>query len=223
VDVLTLFPGIVTGALGESIMKRAQASGALDLRVHQIRDHTTDKHRTADDSPFGGGPGMVMKCEPVFLCAEAVLGNPLPDIPRILLCPQGKPFTQSRARDLARLPRFALICGHYEGVDERIREHLATEELSLGDYVLTNGALAAAIVIDAVARLLPGVLGDDASSADESHSHGLLEYPHYTRPADFRGWKVPDILLSGDHGKIELWRRDQSRLRTEQRRPDLLT
>jgi tRNA (guanine37-N1)-methyltransferase len=224
VDVLTLFPGIVTGALGESMMRRAQDAGLLTLRTHQIREHTTDRHRTTDDSPFGGGPGMVMKCEPLFACAEAALGHPLPaDVPRILLCPQGRPFTQSIARELARLPRFALICGHYEGVDERVREHLATDEISIGDYVLTNGALAAAVVIDAVVRLIPGVLGDDTSSADESHSaSALLEYPQYTRPAEFRGWKVPDILLSGDHGRIAQWRREQSLARTRARRPDLL-
>lgn len=221
VDVLTLFPGIVTGALGESIMKRAQEAGLLDVRLHQLRDYAIDKHRITDDRPYGGGPGMVMKCEPVFAAVESILGPELAATPRILLCPQGAPFSQETARRLAAIPRFLLICGHYEGVDERIRECLATEQISIGDYVLTNGALAAAVVIDAVARLLPGVLGDAGSSVDESHSAGALEYPQYTRPPDFRGHRIPEILLSGNHAAIEAWRREQSRLRTLARRPDL--
>ncbi len=221
IDVLTLFPGIVSGALGESIMGRAQKGGLLDLRLHQLRDYATDKHRITDDRPYGGGPGMVMKCEPIFAAAEAILGEALPSTPRILLSPQGVPFGQEIARRLATLPRILLICGHYEGVDERIREGLATEELSIGDYVLTNGALAAAVVIDAVARLIPGVLGHEGSSADESHAGQGLEYPQYTRPVEFRGRRVPEILLSGNHAAIEAWRREQSRQRTLQRRPDI--
>jgi len=221
IDVVTLFPGIVSGALGESIMGRAQKSGRLDLRLHQIRDYATDKHKITDDRPYGGGPGMVMKCEPVFAAVETVLGPDLPSVPRILLSPQGRVFSQKIARRLAALPRFLLICGHYEGVDERIREHLASEAISLGDYVLTNGAIAAAVVIDAVVRLSPGVLGDEGSHADESHSGCGLEYPQYTRPPDFRGHRVPEILLSGNHAAVEAWRREQGRARTLNSRPDL--
>lgn len=221
IDVVTLFPGIVSGALGESIMGRAQKSGRLDLRLHQLRDYATDKHRITDDRPYGGGPGMVMKCEPVFAAVEDILGADLPSTPRILLSPQGQPFTQGIARRLAELPRFLLICGHYEGVDERIREHLASEAISIGDYVLTNGALAAAVVIDSVVRLVPGVLGDEGSHADESHSGQGLEYPQYTRPPDFRGHVVPEILLSGNHAAVEAWRREQGRARTVKSRPDL--
>ncbi|HPA17421.1 MAG TPA: tRNA (guanosine(37)-N1)-methyltransferase TrmD [Verrucomicrobiae bacterium] len=221
VDVVTLFPGIIAGALGESIMGRAQKAGFLDLRLHQLRDYATDKHKITDDRPYGGGPGMVMKCEPVFAAVESILGPELPSTPRILLSPQGIPFSHETARRLASLPRFLLICGHYEGVDERVREHLATEELSIGDYVLTNGALAAAVVIDAVVRLIPGVLGDEGSPHDESHSGSGLEYPQYTRPPEFRGHTVPEILLSGHHGAVEAWRREQARARTLERRPDL--
>lgn len=221
IDVLTLFPGIVSGALGESIMGRAQKSGRLDLRLHQIRDYATDKHKITDDRPYGGGPGMVMKCEPVFAAVETVLGPELPSVPRILLSPQGQVFSQEIARRLAALPRFLLICGHYEGVDERIREHLASEAISLGDYVLTNGAIAAAVVIDAVVRLIPGVLGDEGSHADESHSCGGLEYPQYTRPPEFRGHRVPEILLSGNHAAVDAWRRQQAKARTLKSRPDL--
>ncbi|MCC6352567.1 MAG: tRNA (guanosine(37)-N1)-methyltransferase TrmD [Verrucomicrobiae bacterium] len=221
VDVVTLFPGIVAGALGESIMGRAQKAGLLDLRLHQLRNHATDKHRITDDRPYGGGPGMVMKCEPVFAAVESILGPDLATTPRILLSPQGTPFSQEIARRLVTLPRILLICGHYEGVDERIREQLATEELSIGDYVLTNGALAAAVVIDAVARLIPGVLGDAGSPADESHSGQGLEYPQYTRPVEFRGSRVPEILLSGNHAAVDAWRREQSRARTLRQRPDI--
>lgn len=221
VEVVTLFPGIVAGALGESIMGRAQKAGLLDLRLHQLRDYATDKHRITDDRPYGGGPGMVMKCEPVFAAVESILGPDLATTPRILLSPQGAPFSQEAARRLVSLPRFLLICGHYEGVDERIREHLATEEISIGDYVLTNGALAAAVVIDAVARLIPGVLGDEGSPTDESHSGQGLEYPQYTRPVEFRGSRVPEILLSGNHAAVDAWRREQSRTRTLRQRPDI--
>lgn len=221
VDVVTLFPGIVAGALGESILKRAQEAGLLELGVHQLRDYATDKHRITDDRPYGGGPGMVMKCEPVFAAVESILGPALSTVPRILLSPQGPLFTQETARRLAALPRFLLICGHYEGVDERIRECLATEELSIGDYVLTNGAIAAAVVIDAVVRLIPGVLGHEDSTLDESHGSGGLEYPQYTRPPEFRGQAVPEILLSGNHAAIDTWRREQSRRRTIATRPDI--
>lgn len=221
VDVVTLFPGIVGGALGESIMGRAQKAGLLDLRLHQLRDYATDKHRITDDRPYGGGPGMVMKCEPVFAAVESILGPDLAATPRILLSPQGTPFSQEIARRLVTLPRFLLICGHYEGVDERIRAHLSTEEISIGDYVLTNGALAAAVLIDAVVRLIPGVLGDEGSPTDESHSGQGLEYPQYTRPVEFRGSRVPDILLSGNHAAVDAWRREQSRARTLRHRPDI--
>jgi tRNA (guanine37-N1)-methyltransferase len=190
----------------------------LEIQAHQLRDWATDKHRTTDERPYGGGPGMVLKCEPMFAAVESVLGEEFARVPRILLCPQGRRFTQKVARELAELPRFCLICGHYEGVDERIRQHLATDELSIGDYVLTNGALAAAVVVDAVARLIPGVLGDETSAQSESHSDGLLEYPHYTRPPQFREWGIPEILLSGNHAAIERWRRAESEKRTAQRR-----
>jgi tRNA (guanine37-N1)-methyltransferase len=218
IDVFTLFPGMFRGPFEESILKRAQDEGLLSLALHNIRDATTDKHHIVDDYPYGGGAGMVMKPEPVFASVEAVYqGGPI-----ILLTPQGRLFTQAEAQRLAREPRLSLICGHYEGVDERIRAHLATDELSIGDYVLTGGELAAMVVIDAVSRLVPGVLGAPASAVEESHSSGLLEYPHYTRPPDFRGWQVPPILLSGNHGAVDRWRRKEALRRTRARRPDLL-
>lgn len=223
VDVLTLFPEIVHGALDASMMKKAQASGHLQLELHQLRNFAVDKHGTVDDKPYGGGAGMVMRCEPFFDAVESILGDKFETTPRILLCPQGKVFNQAKAMALSRLPRFLLLCGHYEGVDERVREHLATEEISLGDFVLTNGALAAAVVIDAVTRLIPGVLGDEASLCEESHAQSVLEYPHYTRPPEFRGYDVPEILLSGHHAAIAQWRAEQSRLRTQEKRPDLLS
>ncbi|HEU5368216.1 MAG TPA: tRNA (guanosine(37)-N1)-methyltransferase TrmD [Ktedonobacterales bacterium] len=218
IDVFTLFPGMFRGPFEESILKRAQDEGLLTLALHNIRDATTDKHHIVDDYPYGGGAGMVMKPEPVFVSVEAIYqGGPI-----ILLTPQGRLFTQADAQRLAQEPRLSLICGHYEGVDERIRAHLATEELSIGDYVLTGGELAAMVVIDAVSRLVPGVLGAPASAVEESHSSGLLEYPHYTRPPDFRGWQVPPILLSGNHGAVARWRRKEALRRTRARRPDLL-
>jgi tRNA (guanine37-N1)-methyltransferase len=223
VDVVTLFPEIVHGALDASMMKRAQAAGHLKLQLHQLRQFAVDKHGTVDDKPYGGGAGMVMRCEPLFDAVETILGDAFSTTPRILLCPQGKPFDQAKANELSKLPRFLLICGHYEGVDERVRQHLATDEISLGDYIITNGALAAAVVIDAVARLIPGVLGDEHSASEESYSQALLEYPHYTRPSDFRGHLVPEILLSGHHAAIAQWRAEQSRLRTQKKRPDLLS
>ena len=219
IDVLTLFPAMFAGPLDESIIMRARKAGLLDLNIHQLRDWTHDRHKTVDDKPFGGGPGMLMKCEPLF---EAVESLKRAETKVILLLPGGRKFTQQIARELSQEKDLLLVTGHYEGFDERVRTLLADDELSIGDYVLTNGALPAMVVIDAVTRLLPGVLGDDASSADESFSAGLLEYPQYTRPAEFRGEKVPDVLLSGNHAEIEKWRREQAKLRTEKRRPDLL-
>jgi tRNA (guanine37-N1)-methyltransferase len=237
-DIFTLFPQMFQGPFTESILKRAVEAGLLELHVHDIRAYATDKHRVCDDYPYGGGAGMVMKPEPVFAAVESVLGPEVrnvdgggssgtpdaPDsapVPVILLTPQGRLFTQEVARELARQPRLALICGHYEGVDERIRQHLVTDEISLGDYVLTGGELPAMVLVDAVARLAPGVL-DGESTVQESHAEGLLEYPHYTRPPEFRSWRAPDMLLSGHHGRIAAWRRQQSLLRTLRRRPDLL-
>ena len=219
IDVLTLFPGMFAGPLDESIVGRARETGRLDLRIHNLRDYTHDRHRTVDDRPFGGGPGMVLKPEPVYEAVEALAGV---ETRVILLTPSGRRFDQAVARELAQLPHLLLLCGSYEGVDERVQEALVDDELSIGDYVLTNGALPAMVVIDAVTRLLPGVLGDDASSLDESFSHGLLEYPQYTRPAEFRGVPVPAVLLSGNHAEIARWRAEQSRRRTAGRRPDLL-
>src|SRR5437867_2239029 len=218
IDVLTLFPEMFAGPLDESIVKRARAAGLLDLSIHNLREYTHDRHRTVDDKPFGGGPGMLLKPEPIF---EAVEQLARAETRVILLSPVGRQFNQSLARELAPQTHLLLICGSYEGFDERVREALADDELSIGDYVLTNGALPAMVIIDAVTRLLPGVLGDEESAREESFSHGLLEYPQYTRPADFRGMKVPDVLLSGDHAEIEKWRREQAKKRTAARRPEL--
>ena len=219
IDVLTLFPGMFAGPLDESIIKRARETGRLELRVHYLRDYTHDRHKTVDDRPFGGGPGMLLKPEPIFEAVEALAG----DTARVvLLSPSGRTFSQAIARELSTVGHLLLVSGHYEGFDERIREQLADDELSIGDYVLTNGGLPAMVIVDAVTRLLPGVLGDDESSADESFSHGLLEYPQYTRPAEFRGLKVPEVLLSGNHAEIARWRAEQARLRTQAQRPDLL-
>ena len=219
IDVLTLFPAMFAGPLDESIIMRARKKGLLDLNIHQLRDWTHDRHKTVDDKPFGGGPGMLMKVEPLF---EAVESLQRAETKVILLSPSGRKFDQSIARELAQEKDLLLVTGHYEGFDERVREGLADDVLSIGDYVLTNGALPAMVVIDAVARLLPGVLGDDASSSDESFSQALLEYPQYTRPADFRGMKVPEVLMNGNHAEIEKWRREQAKLRTKEQRPDLL-
>ncbi len=219
IDVLTLFPAMFAGPLDESIIMRARKKGLLDLKIHQLRDWTHDRHKTVDDKPFGGGPGMLMKVEPLF---EAVESLQRPETKVILLSPSGRKFSQQIARELSQEKDLLLVTGHYEGFDERVRESLADDELSIGDYVLTNGALPAMVVIDAVARLLPGVLGDDDSSRDESFSHGLLEYPQYTRPSEFRGMKVPEVLLNGNHAEIEKWRREEAKLRTEKQRPDLL-
>lgn len=226
-EVFTLLPDVFSPYLESSILQRARQRGLLDVRIHNIRDYTHDRHHTTDDTPYGGGGGMVMKPEPVFEAVEAVLGlmsvqtQPV-EVPVILLTPQGRVFTQRVAEEYSRYERIALLCGRYEGVDERIRAHLVTDEISIGDYVLTGGELPALIVIDAIARLLPEVLGDPTGAEDDSHSMGLLEYPHYTRPPEFRDWKVPDVLLSGDHAKIEKWRREQALLRTFAKRPDML-
>ena len=217
VDVLTLFPAMFAGPLDESIISRARESGRLELAIHDLRDWTHDRHRTVDDEPYGGGPGMVLKPEPIFEAIEA-LTNDTTQV--VMLTPQGEPFGQPKARALSAHGHLLLLCGSYEGFDERIRTRVH-HEISIGDYVLTNGALPAMVVIDAVTRLLPGVLGDDASSAEESFSEGMLEYPQYTRPADFRGMKVPEVLLSGNHAEIEKWRREQAAQRTAERRPDL--
>ena len=219
IDVLTLFPGMFLGPLDESIIKRARESGRLDLKIHNLRDYAHDRHRTVDDRPFGGGPGMLLKPEPIFEAVED-LGREMTRV--ILLSPSGRTFNHAIASELAQFEHLLLVSGHYEGFDERVRDQLADDELSIGDYVLTNGALPVMVVVDAVTRLLPGVLGDDESANEESFSHGLLEYPQYTRPADFRGMKVPEVLLSGNHAEIARWRGEQARLRTQERRPDLL-
>jgi tRNA (guanine37-N1)-methyltransferase len=229
-EVFTLLPEVFPSYLETSILKRARERGLIDVRVHNIRDYTHDKHHTTDDTPYGGGGGMVMKPEPVFEAIESVLGlaspptppKPESNIPIILLTPQGRVFNQSIAKELSAYPRIALLCGRYEGIDERIREHLVTDEISIGDYVLTGGEIPALILIDAISRLLPNVLGDPTGAEDDSHAMGLLEYPHYTKPSEYRDWKVPEILLSGDHAKIEKWRREQALERTYSKRPDML-
>jgi len=221
-DVFTLFPDILVSPLQESILKRAQEMGRLSVALHNIRDYAADKHHITDDYPYGGGGGMVMKPEPIFAAVEGVLGEALSTTPTVLLCPQGRLFNQEVARELAGSTRLALICGRYEGVDERVRRFLVTDEISIGDFVLTGGELPALVIIDAVARLLPGVLGDAGATLDDSHAGGLLEYPHYTRPAEFRGHAAPEILLSGHHAQVALWRRRESLRRTWERRPDLL-
>ncbi|MDY6874387.1 MAG: tRNA (guanosine(37)-N1)-methyltransferase TrmD [Chloroflexota bacterium] len=221
-DVFSLFPEVFPPYLNMSILKRAQEAGQLEVQTHNIRDWATDKHNTTDDTPYGGGGGMVMKPEPLFAAVEAVLGSP-PECPVILLSPQGRPFTQKIAFDLAEKPHLALVCGRYESLDERIREHLVSDSISIGDYVLTGGELPALVLIDALTRLQPGVLGDPKAPTDDSHATGLLEYPHYTRPPEFRGWSIPDVLLSGNHAEIDRWRRQESLRRTLRLRPDLLS
>src|SRR6266446_3353949 len=223
IDILTLFPEVCRAPLSESMMKRAQESGALDLRIHNLRDWTTDKHHVVDDAPFGGGQGMVMKPEPIFAAVEDLQSKIESRKSKIvLMSPAGRRFNQELATEFSRESHLIVICGHYEGVDHRVIEHLVDAEISIGDYVLTNGAIAAVVFVDAVARLLPGVLGDEQSAVDDSFSGGLLEGPQYTRPSDFRGWKVPDVLLSGNHGEIAKWRKEQGRQRTRKNRPDLL-
>jgi len=224
IDILTLFPEICRAPLNASMMKRAQESGALELGIHNLRDWTTDKHHVVDDAPFGGGQGMVMKPEPIFAAVEDLKSRfENRDSKILLMSPTGRKLDQSVATALSSEQHLIIICGHYEGVDHRVVEHLVDEEISIGDYVLTNGAIAAAVLVDAVARLRPGVLGDEQSAADDSFSGGLLEGPQYTRPSEFRGWKVPDILLSGNHGEIAKWRKEQARQRTQKNRPDLLS
>ncbi len=220
-DVFTLFPGVFQPYLDSSILQRAKEKQLINVNLYNIRDWTADKHHVTDEPPYGGGGGMVMKAAPIFDAIESVLGAP-PRCPVILMSPQGRPFTTAVARELAALPHIALLCGRYEGVDERVREYLVTDQISIGDYVLTGGELPAMIVIDAVSRFLPGVLGDPDGADDDSFSNGLLEYPHYTRPEEYRGWKVPEVLLSGNHAEIARWRREQSILRTKKNRPDLL-
>jgi tRNA (guanine37-N1)-methyltransferase len=223
IDIITIFPSMFAPVLGESIIKRAQQKRKVKILIHDLRDYTLDKHRKVDDRPFGGGSGMVLCAEPIFRAVEAL--NPKPETrnPKvILLTPQGKTLTQKLAKTLSREKHLILICGHYEGVDERVRRHLADEEISIGDYVLTGGELPAMVLVDALVRLVPGVLGDKNSLNFESFTGNLLEYPQYTRPADFRGFRVPAVLLSGDHQKIERWRRQQAAGRTKNRRPDLL-
>src|SRR3954468_5640424 len=218
IDVFTIFPDYLAGPLGLSLIARARDRGIVDLRLHDPRDHTDDRHRTVDDTPFGGGPGMVMRPEPIFDAVEAVQ----PPRPLLLLSASGRRFDQAYARELAATDGFSLLCGRYEGVDQRVADHLCDGEVSVGDFVLSGGEGAALVVIEAVARLLPGVMGNEASADEESFSAGRLEYPQYTRPADFRGWTVPEVLRSGDHGRIERWRRAAALARTLERRPDLV-
>ena len=218
IDVLTIFPELVTGFAGHSLLGRAVERGTVDLRVHDLRDATTDVHRTVDDSPFGGGAGMVLRPEPVFDTVE----RERPPRPLLLLGPGGRRFDQAAARELAAGEGFSLLCGRYEGIDARVRDHLVDGELSIGDYVLAGGEVAALVVIEAVTRLLPGVMGNATSATEESFADGLLEYPQYTRPAEYRGWSVPEVLRSGDHGRVERWRRAQSIAQTVRVRPDLI-
>jgi len=219
VDIISIFPGICAGPLNESMMKRAQELGYLELHLHQLRDWTHDRHRITDDMPYGGGQGMVMKAEPIFEAVEALR---TPGCRVLFPSAQGRVFDHQRALGLSREAHLIFICGHYEGVDQRVIDHLVDEEISLGDYVLTNGAIASAVIVDAVVRLIPGVLGDAKSAAEDSFSEGLLEGPQYTRPVEFRGWRVPEVLLSGNHAAIAAWRAEQAREKTRERRPDLL-
>lgn len=220
-DILTLFPGMFDGPLTESIIKRAVQDGHIEIRLHNIRDFAFDRHKTADDYPYGGGAGMVMKPEPLAACIEAVRDE-RPSARIILTTPQGRPFNQSYAEELANEQELVIICGRYEGVDERVRELLVDDEVSIGDFVLTGGEIAAMVIVDAVSRLVPGVLGSENSAADDSFSDGLLEYPQYTRPSEFRGSAVPEVLLSGNHQEIARWRRRMALQRTRRKRPDLL-
>jgi tRNA (guanine37-N1)-methyltransferase len=233
IDIITLFPEICRAPLNESMMKRAQENRVLELRIHNLRDWTSDKHHIVDDAPFGGGQGMVMKPEPIFAAVEELkqktsnAQRPTSNVEGqeskvILMSPAGRRFDQKTATELSKESHLIVICGHYEGVDHRVIEHLIDEEVSIGDYVLTNGAIAAVVLVDAIVRLIPGVLGDEQSAHDDSFREGLLEAPQYTRPAEFRGWKVPDILLSGNHAEIVKWREEQAKKRTHKNRPDLL-
>ena len=223
IDIVTLFPEMFTGPFGESIIKRAVERGLVEIHLHNLREHGLGRHRQVDDYPYGGGPGMILRVEPLFAAVEEVKAKVgREDIPVILLSPQGRLFSQKVAQELARQPNLILLCGHYEGVDERVREHLVTDELSIGDYVLTGGELPAMVVVDAVVRLLPGVLGAEEGTREDSHAIGLLEYPQYTRPKEFRSWGVPEVLLSGNHAEIAKWRLEQALKRTQERRADLL-
>jgi tRNA (guanine37-N1)-methyltransferase len=225
IDILTLFPQVFEAQFNYGIFKRAIDNGLVQVNPVNIRDYTHDKHHTADDYPYGGGAGMVMKPEPIFEAVEAIktgLDKEQDEVPVILLTPQGRLFSHGIARELSQHPHMILICGHYEGIDERVVEHLATDTISIGDYVLTGGEIPAMVVADAILRLVPGVLGSDESPLDDSHANGLLEYPQYTRPAEYRGWEVPEVLLSGNHAQIAKWRREQIIKRTLERRPELL-
>ena len=221
-DILTLFPGLFAGVFEESIIKRAREAGLVTVALHNIRDYAAGRHQVTDDTPYGGGGGMIMKPEPIFTAVEALTGEVMDQVPIVLLTPKGRRFTQSVARNLSRQPRLVLICGRYEGIDERVHRHLATDEISIGDYVLAGGEVPAMVVVEAVTRLIPGVLGDPSAPFEDSHAEGLLEYPHYTRPPTFRGHAVPEVLLSGHHAEIVRWRRRQALRRTWERRPELL-
>ena len=221
-DVITIFPEMFTDFSGSGVFARAKSSKIIDLKIHNLRDYSNDKHRKVDDYPFGGGPGMVLKPEPVFDAVASIVGDDLGNIPIVLMSPQGRPLDNKIASGYSSNPHIVLICGRYEGFDERIRTHLATDEVSIGDYVISGGELASMVLMDAVSRFVPGVLGDDESAKNDSFSNGLLEHPHYTRPADFRGMKVPEVLISGNHKEINRWRENESVKRTVSRRPDLL-
>ncbi len=228
IDILALFPEMFVSPFSAGIFQRAVDEGLVKVNTHNFRDYARDRHHTVDDTPYGGGAGMVLKPQPLFDATEAVVsqirgGGFDGELPVILLTPQGRLFNQKVARELSKYSHLILICGEYEGVDERIREHLVTDEISIGDYVLSSGEIAAMVVVNAVVRLIPGFVGSEESVAEDSHSEGLLEYPHYTRPPDFRGWRVPEVLLSGNHAEIAKWRREQSIIRTVKRRPDLLS
>jgi tRNA (guanine37-N1)-methyltransferase len=221
-DIVTIFPRMFDAPLAEGVVGRAVESGIVEVVVHDLRDFTTDRHRTVDDVPFGGGPGMVLKAEPLFRAVERIRETRGEPGAVVLTSPQGRPFTQAGAERLRTAGHVVILCGRYEGVDDRVREHLATEEISIGDYVLSGGELAALVVVDAVSRLVPGVVGDAGSVAADSFARGLLDYPHFTRPAEFRGWTVPDVLLSGHHARVDAWRRREALRRTLRTRPDLL-
>ena len=221
-DILTLFPGLFAGVFEESILRRAREAGLLTIALHNIRDYAQGRHQVTDDTPYGGGGGMIMKAEPIFAAVEAVLGAEIGQVPVVLLTPCGRTFTQAVARELSRLPRLLLLCGRYEGIDERVHEFLATDEISIGDYVLAGGEVPAMVIVESVTRLIPGVLGEPSAPFEDSYAEGLLEYPQYTRPPEFRGRGVPPVLLSGHHAEIVRWRRQQALRRTWLRRPDLL-